>query len=340
MRQAGCESIAQIEQLSLMGFSAVVRALPRLWWLRHQTLQYLSAVKPEVFIGVDFTDFNLWLARQLRPLGVHTIQYKGPSVWAWRANRMKQVQASCDQILTLFPFEQAFYNQYSSSQAHYIGHFLADNIPMQTDRNAARATLGIEPNKTLIALMPGSRWQELRYLAKPFLQTAQYCQAKRPHWGWAVSLVNQEQRAWFEAMQQKLAPELNLDLFVQQSHLVLQSCNAALLCSGTITLEALLFKKPMIVAYQFPKYYQWLLKRLVHVDHIALPNLLAGKRLVPECLQTQVCPQTMGALLLSLVEQPDPALLEHFQLIHQQLRKGANQLAASYVLPWLGQSPC
>src|SRR5580692_4111950 len=295
MRAAGCEVWADSHELAVMGLIEPVAHLPRLIALRRRMVREIAAARPQVFVGIDAPAFNIGLEARLRAQGVPTVQYVSPQVWAWRQGRVRSIAAACDLVLCLFPFETEFYAQHGV-RAEFVGHPLADEIPLHTDRAAARRALGLGAEDSIVALLPGSRMGEVQRLGKDFLRAARY-------------------------------------LHAQQS---LVAADAVLVASGTATLETLLTRRPMVVAYRFSALTAFLLRRLgmVKVRHFSQPNLRTGQSLVPEFLQEAVNGEDLGrALLQQLTDGTGRAHLEsEFLKVHRQLRVGAADRAAQAIL--------
>lgn len=332
MIAAGCQSLCAIEPLSVMGLTEVLCHLPQILTIRQQLLSHFQAHPPAVFIGIDAPDFNLGLEQRLKRQGIPTVHYNSPTVWAWRKGRLRKIAKAVDRMLTLFPFEEAFYRQQGLA-ASFIGHPLADQIPLQVNSDEARQQLGLSTSDKIIGLLPGSRINELKYLTKPFLETARWCLQQRSDLRFVVPFVNQQRREQFITIQREIAPELPIIYTDRQSHTVMAAADALLLASGTAALEALLYKKPMVVAYRLAPLSYWIAKRLVKIPYVSLPNILAQRQLVPEFIQDAVTAPQMGAALLAqLADTPSQQeLLAEFRQIHERLRQGASQQAAAVI---------
>jgi len=336
MLATGFASHYPLETLSVMGLAEVMKSYSHLKHcqrtLRHHFLQH----PPDIFIGIDAPDFNLSLEQALKAAGIPTVHYVSPSVWAWRRYRWRKIAKACDLMLTLFPFETEFYQQYHIP-ACFVGHPLADAIPLTNDPQPARFQLGLPATKTYIALLPGSRLQEVRQLGPPFLQTAQWLFNQQPHLHFLVPLASGRLEQLFIEQVAQIAPNLPLHLFQGQSQQVMAAADVILTASGTATLEAMLLKRPMVVAYRLSQITYQLAKWLVTTRYFALPNLLAGQALVPEFLQHQVIPEKLGASILHWLNHPTQVelLQQQFTKLHHQLRQSANQQAAKAVLSLL-----
>ncbi len=332
MEAQGLESYFPQERLAVMGLVEVLGRLPELLRRRKRLLQTLLGVRPDVFIGIDAPDFNLDLALKLRRAGIKTVHYVSPSVWAWRQKRVLKIRDACDLMLTLFPFEAKFYDAHEVA-VRFVGHPLADTIPLVSDRAAARTTLGLPQEGLIVALMPGSRGGEVGRLGELFLAAADRLRSMRPGIRFVVPCASPERRAQLEQM--LIGRDLPLTLLDGRSHEALAACNAVLIASGTATLEALLYKRPMVVAYSVSPLTFRILKRLVKSPYVALPNLLAQRLLVPELLQDAATPDAMAQLLSPLLDSGE-SQTEGFDAIHRTLRCDASSQAADAVLELLG----
>lgn len=341
MVEAGCEVVHDAEQLAVMGLVEVLRHYRRLSALRESYLRQLLARKPDVFIGVDAPDFNLYLERKLKAQGIKTVHYVSPSVWAWRQRRIKKIARSIDLMLTLFPFEAEFYQRHRVDVA-FVGHPLADMIPLHTDQGEARRLLGLDPTGRWLALLPGSRMSEVKRIAEPMLRTAAWVQARCPHVKFIAPLATAATLEAFREMlqcQQRLTPALEVTTRLGDSRRVMAAADVVLLASGTATLEAALLKRPMVVTHRLaPMTYQ-LAKRMVKVPYVSLPNLLAGRALVAEYLQHDARPERLGPAVLALLESDEAIapLMDEYRRIHTQLRRNASERAADAVLSLIDQ---
>ena len=332
MEAQGLRSYFPLERLAVMGLVEVLGRLPELLARRKRLLKTFLDVRPDVFIGIDAPDFNLDLALKLRRNGIKTVHYVSPSVWAWRQNRVLKIRDACDLMLTLFPFEAKFYDAHQVA-VRFVGHPLADAIPLVPDRAAARAELKLPQDGLVVALMPGSRGGEVGRLGPLFLAAAERLRSMRPGIRFVVPCASPERR---EQLEQILAGrDLPLTLLDGQSHTALAACNAVLIASGTATLEALLYKRPMVVAYSVAPLTFRILKRMVRSPYVALPNLLAQRLLVPELLQDAATPDAMARLLSPLLDNGD-VQTEGFDAIHRTLRCDASSQAAGAVLELVG----
>jgi lipid-A-disaccharide synthase len=333
MIAAGCHSFYDMERLAVMGLIEPLGRLPELIRIRRHLYRHFAAQKPDVFIGIDSPDFNIGLEFKLRKAGIPIVHYVSPSVWAWRKKRIHKIAKSVDLVLTLFPFEAAFYEKHHVP-ACFVGHPLADLIPLQPDREAAKKELNLNPEQQYIALLPGSRRNEIRFLGEVFLKTALRCWQENPRLQFITSSANAVRNQEFQALCHQVAPGLPIHFFESCSHAVMAASDAILVTSGTATLEAMLFKRPMVIAYRMANLTYQIARHLVKLPHIGLPNLLANERLVPEFVQDAAEPVSMAKALLDFIDHPEKAqqLQATFLQIHEQLRRDANHTAAQAVL--------
>ncbi|EIK67438.1 lipid-A-disaccharide synthase [Pseudomonas synxantha BG33R] len=331
MQAEGLASYFPMERLSVMGLVEVLGRLRELLARRKLLIKTLIEEKPDVFIGIDAPDFTLNIELKLRQAGIKTVHYVSPSVWAWRQKRVLKIREGCDLMLTLLPFEARFYEE-KGVPVRFVGHTLADAIPLQADRAAARAELGL-PAGPLVALMPGSRGGEVGRLGALFFDAAERLQAQKPGIRFVLPCASPQRRAQIETLLE--GRNLPLTLLDGQSHLALAACDAVLIASGTATLEALLYKRPMVVAYRLAPLTFWILKRMVKSPYISLPNLLAQRLLVPELLQDDATPEALAQTLLPLIDGGEEQT-RGFDDIHRTLRRDASNQAADAVLTLIG----
>ncbi|MHB0805701.1 lipid-A-disaccharide synthase [Stutzerimonas nitrititolerans] len=333
MEAEGLKSYFPLERLAVMGLVEVLGRLPELLSRRKSLLRTLLDVRPDVFIGIDAPDFNLDLELKLRRAGIKTVHYVSPSVWAWRQKRVLKIRDGCDLMLTLFPFEAKFYDAHQVA-VRFVGHPLADAIPLCADRDAARALLNLPTDAPIVALMPGSRGGEVARLGSLFLDAAERLRGLRPGIRFVMPCASPERRTQLEQM--LAGRDLPLTLIDGRSHEALAACDAVLIASGTATLEALLYKRPMVVAYRVAPLTFSILKRMVKSAYVSLPNLLAQRLLVPELLQEAATPEAMAQLLSPLLEHGE-VQTEGFDEIHRTLRRDASSQAADAVLELVGR---
>jgi lipid-A-disaccharide synthase len=334
MVESGCEAWVASEELAIMGLAEIVRHLPRLLRLRRDLVARLLQARPDVFVGIDSPEFNLRVAAQLKAAGVPTVQYVSPQVWAWRQGRVRTIGQSVDLVLCVLPFESRFYDAHDV-RAVFVGHPLADRIPLESPQAPARAALGLDAAAPMIAVLPGSRRAEVTRLGTPFAATLSWLHARRPDVRYVAPMANPGVRAWFEQSLAQHAPQVPVTLVDGRAQEALAAADAVLVASGTATLETALIKRPMVVAYRLAPATAWIMRsfRLMKADFISQPNLLAGRAVVPEFLQEQVRPDVLGPALLQQLERSDRAeLVATFTAIHHALRQDASARAADAVL--------
>ncbi|EGQ7880999.1 lipid-A-disaccharide synthase [Vibrio cholerae] len=331
MNALGCQSLFDMEELAVMGLVEVLGRLPRLLKVKAELVKYFTANPPDVFVGIDAPDFNLRLELNLKQAGIKTVHYVSPSVWAWRQNRIHGIAAATHLVLAFLPFEKAFYDKFNVP-CEFIGHTLADSIPLASDKLAARQLLGLDEQRRWLAVLPGSRGSEMKMLAEPFIATCQKLQARYPDLGFVVALVNAKRRAQFEQAWQQVAPELNFVLVDDTARNVITAADAVMLASGTVALECMLLKRPMVVGYRVNAFTAFLAKRLLKTPYVSLPNILAGEELVKELLQEHCTVDNLYHEVSRLLESDNQALMDKFTEMHQWIRKDADQQAAQAVL--------
>lgn len=334
MEAQGLQSYFPMERLAIMGLVEVLGRLPELLSRRKRLIATLKQQQPDVFIGIDAPDFNLTIELQLREAGIKTVHYVSPSVWAWRQKRVLKIRQGCDLMLTLLPFEAQFYQKHQVPVL-FVGHPLADSVAMHNDQLLAREQLGVPADAQVVALLPGSRGGEVAKLGALFVDTARYLLAEKPLLRFIIPAANQARREQLAVILAQ-APNLPIEILDGQSQIALQACDAVLIASGTATLEAMLFKKPMVVAYKLAPLSHWLLKKMVKSPYISLPNLLAAEMLVPEFIQDAATPEALGEAVLTQLRDGSKQT-ERFAELHQSLRCDASQRAAQGVLQLLGR---
>ncbi|HXI78685.1 MAG TPA: lipid-A-disaccharide synthase [Steroidobacteraceae bacterium] len=338
MQAAGCQVWEPAESFAVMGLFEVLRHLPRLLrLLSHIGARFLRA-RPDVFIGIDAPDTNLRLARRLHAAGIPTVQYVSPQVWAWRQGRARSIHEAVDLVLCLLPFEKRFYDEHGM-RSEFVGHPLADAIPMTVDRAAARRSLNIDATAPLVALLPGSRRGEVSRLSEDFAATARWLAGQRPQMRFIAPMASAAAREIFSRAMEQHAPGLPLHLVDGQAQTALIAADVVLVASGTASLEAALCKRPMVVVYRLGKMTVWILKQLnlVKTKFFAQPNLLADRRVVGEYFQDDIVPQSIGAELLMWLDDADrrSALEQEFSRIHADLRRDAGTRAAQAIVALL-----
>ena len=332
---AGCEAWAHAEELAVMGFTEVLPHLPRILRLRAELTRRFLSMRPDVFVGIDAPTFNLGVARRLKDQGIRTVQYVAPQVWAWRQGRVRKIGRACDLVLCLLPFETGFYSGHGV-RAVFVGHPLADQIPLEVDREAARRALGIEAAAGVVALLPGSRVGEVERLGGDFVEAAAWLAARRPGMRFLAPMATARAREAFERKLAEVADKPDIVLLEGQAQRALAACDAAIVASGTATLETLLTRRPMVVAYRLGALTAFLLRRLrlVKVPYFSQPNLLVGRSLVPELVQEGVSGEALGSALLARLgdEAYREELSREFESVHRRLRVGGAGRAAEAIL--------
>ena len=339
----GFETLFDMEELSVMGLVEVLKHLPRLLKIRRSIIEQLSALKPDVFIGIDAPDFNLDVELKLKQRGIKTIHYVSPSVWAWRQKRVYKIAAATNLVLAFLPFEKAFYDRFNVP-CRFIGHTMADAIPLKPNREEACQLLNLDSTQRYVAMLVGSRGSEVEFLSEPFLQTAQLLHERYPDVKFLVPLINQKRRQQFEQIKQRVAPELDMILLDGNARAAMITAEATLLASGTAALEAMLCKSPMVVGYRMKPFTYFLAKRLVKTKYVSLPNLLADEMLVPELIQEDCNPTNLAEKLSLYLSEDKSAvqnrhvLLQRFAELHQMIQCNADQQAAQAVIDLLESS--
>lgn len=337
MRALGCQPLARMEDLSVMGLVEVLSKLPKLLGIKRRILKHYGAQAPDLYIGIDGPDFNLGIEERLKQQGVKTLHYVSPTVWAWRPQRIHRIKRAVNHMLTLFPFEKPIYDA-AGIPATFVGHPKAGQWPLDLDwrrasppeteqssqsspsREELMESLGLDPRTKTVALLPGSRASELKYLAATFIKTAKHCADQdSPPIQWVTAMANGRRAQQWQGILKREAPHLTIHT-VPQAEQALKIADAALLASGTITLEALFAKCPMVVSYRVSPISAVFLRRMLGGGAISLPNRLAGRALVPEILQEQATPENLGKAILNLLGSRASAdQIEAFQQIHQTL---------------------
>ena len=335
MQAAGCERLADAHELAVMGLFEVLHHLPRLLSLRGRVRAAMRELRPDVFVGIDAPEFNLGLAADLHEAGLRTIQYVSPQVWAWRRGRAGRMARFLDLVLCLLPFERAVYDE-AGLAAIFVGHPLADQLPLVPDSAGARRALGISPDARVVSILPGSRAGEVARLADDFAGTAAWLAARRPGLVFVAALAGSATRSSFEAALARRAPGVTVQVVEGRTQAALTAADVVLVASGTATLETLLCKRPMVVAYRLGALTAFLLRGLgmLKAPYFAQPNLLAGRQVVPELAQGDVSPERLGTEIERWLDAPEAVreLQSLFTELHGQLRRGASGQAAEAVL--------
>ncbi len=331
MAAQGFEAWWPHHKLSVFGYVDALLHYREIMGIRDQLAQRLLADKPDIFIGVDAPDFNFGLELKLREAGVKTVHFVCPSIWAWRGERVQKIARAVDHVLCLFPFEPALLQQHGIA-ATYVGHPLADAIPLEPPRAASRKALGLKDSDTVVALLPGSRKSETRFIAQPLLQAAALLQLARPELRFVMP-VAPGLAELITPLVQRFAPNVNLQQLDGRSHEALAACDITLVASGTATLEAALFKRPMVIAYRM-HWLNWLrIRGRRYQPWVGLPNVLAREFLVPELLQDDCTPEALAAAALSWLDDPArcEAVQARFMEQHQLLRCNTAQIATDAI---------
>lgn len=336
MASAGCALWHDAEELAVRGYVEVLRHLPRLLRLRRNLIARLRQARPALFIGIDAPDFNLRIEHALRRDGVRTLHYVSPSLWAWRRDRIRKIREAVDHILVLFPFETEIY-QAAKVPVSYVGHPLADIAPLHPDRQAEKVALKLDPHRPVFALLPGSRQSELEHHAELFVATAMEVARTLPEAQFLVPLATRETRARFEVALYHAPVASKVFLLYGHAGKALAAADVALVASGTATLEAALYRCPQVVTYRLSPWTYRLVKRKLRLPYVSLPNVMAGRFVVPEILQDDATPENLAQALLNLHadKQLRERLEQHFAALHLALRQNSAARAAQIVLELL-----
>ena len=337
MESQGFEAFWPMDRLAVMGYVDALKNYRAIASIRRQLKKRLLQIEPDIFIGVDAPDFNLGLETDLKAAGVRTIHYVSPSIWAWRGGRIKKIAKAVNHVLALFPMEPPLYER-AGIPVTYVGHPLADIIPLQTDRLAVREMLFMPKDVPVFAFLPGSRQGELAMMADTFVQTAKLLSERLPTAQFIVPLATRETRLQFEAaIYAQQAGDVPFRLLFGHAQDALGAADVSLVASGTATLEAALIKRPMVITYKIAKASYWIMKRMAYQAFVGLPNILAGRQVVPEILQDEATPENLAEALVKLYEDKDnaAAVAEAFTDIHLQLRQNTAEKAANAVIECL-----
>lgn len=338
MQGQGFDAWWPMESLSVMGYVDALKNYREISGIRRQLKKRLLDQRPDIFIGVDAPDFNLGLESSLKSAGVPTVHYVSPSIWAWRGGRIKKIGRAVNRVLALFPMEPPLYEK-ARIPVTYVGHPLADIIPMETNKRAVREKLQMPQDVPVFALLPGSRRGELEAMAETFVETARIIRERfLPNAQFVVPLTTRETRLQFEMAIYKLqAGDLPFRLLFGHAQDALGAADVSLVASGTATLEAALIKRPMVITYKIAKLSYWIMKRMAYQPFVGLPNVLAGREVVPEILQNQATPENLAEALIKLYEDKEnaEAVAEAFTDIHYQLRQNTAEKAANAVIACL-----
>jgi lipid-A-disaccharide synthase len=339
MQAMGFESHYPMDKLSVRGYAEVLRHYREIMAIRRRLTNALLAERPDVYIGVDASEFNLGIERRLKDAGIPAIHYVSPQIWAWRGWRVRRIARSVDRILVMFPFEPALYEK-AGVPVTYVGHPLADLIPLEPNKLEARAALRLPPGKLVVALLPGSRHSELQYMASSFVLAAHRFRQEVPDVHFVCPTATRDTRDMFErAVHEQQRTDLPLTLLFGHSHEALAAADLALVASGTATLETALFKTPMVITYRQSPITWALMRRMFYLPYVGLPNVLAGEKLVPELLQGEASPAALAGALLKLLRdtQAQRRQIERFREFHHLLRQNAADRAAVAILEAIGK---
>lgn len=337
MMAEGAKTLFPMERLSVRGFVEVLKHLPGLLKLRKQLTQYFLQNPPDLFIGIDAPDFNFTLERNLKVKGIRTIHYVSPSIWAWRKGRIKKIKSAVSHMLALFPFEPPIY-QNADIPVTYVGHPLADILPMEPNKQEARKGLKLGKTAQVVVMLPGSRQSEVRQLALLYVKAARLIFNQKPETRFLIPLVTKETREIFQqAIYDDDAHDLPLQILFGHAHLAMEAADVVIVASGTATLEAALIKRPMVITYRMPALSWLLLKRMNYLPYVGLPNILADRFVVPELLQKNATPEKLAEAALKLIEDKElrTEIHEEFSRIHQLLRQNTEEKAADAILSYL-----
>ena len=338
MSGQGFDAWWPMDKLSVMGYADALKNFREIFAIRRQLKRRLLDLRPDIFIGVDAPDFNLGLERDLKREGIRTVHYVSPSIWAWRGGRIKKIARAVDRVLALFPMEPPIYEK-ARIPVSYVGHPLADSIPLQTERKAVREKLSLPRDLPIIAMLPGSRQGELALMADLFVQTARLIRERHlPDAHFVVPLTTRETRLQFEmAIYRQQAADIPFRLLFGHAQDALGACDVALVKSGTSTLEAALVKRPMVITYKIARLSAWLMKRMGYLPYVGLPNILCGRFVVPELLQDDATPEKLAEALVALYQDKEgaKAIEEAFTELHMNLRQGNADKAAQAVVECL-----
>jgi lipid-A-disaccharide synthase len=332
MKAEGFSALFDMEELAVMGIVEVLGRLPRLLKVRKELLGHLTATQPDVFIGIDAPDFNIPVELKLKAAGIKTVHYVSPSVWAWRQKRIFKIAKATNMVLALLPFEKAFYDKFAVP-CSFVGHTLADQMPLQPDKAAAKTELGLNPEAPVLAIMPGSRTNEIKLLAADYLLAAQELKRQQPDLQLICNMVTEQKAELFKQIKQQVAPDLVVQLEIGKARTTLTAADAVFIASGTATLEAMLAKTAMVVGYKMNWLTHQIAKWLVKLKFFSLPNLLADKALVTELLQEQVTVENLVKAMAPLLQdqKAQQACVGSFTELHQLIRCNASEQAAAAI---------
>jgi lipid-A-disaccharide synthase len=339
MIEEGFKSYFPMERLSVMGLVEVLGRLRELFRIHRQMERYFKKNPPDVFIGIDAPDFTLRMEHKLKKVGIPTVHYVSPSVWAWRSKRIFKIKESTDLMLTLLPFESKFYQRHDMKEC-FIGHPLAGEVAMEPDKTEARAKLGLDIERPVAAILPGSRGGEIKYIAPTLLAAADRIQQAVPEVQLVLPAANSVRREQLELLRSEHGIGKTIEIIDGQSRTVMAAADVIALASGTATLEAALHKRPMVVVYKVAALTFAIGKRLINLEHVSLPNILAGRELVPEFLQHDMTEENISEAVIERLQHPErfESVVNEFHEIHKLLQQGGNDKAAQAILELIGKA--
>lgn len=338
MQENGFESWHEMETLSVMGYVEVIRSLPSLIKLRYQILRELITYKPDIFIGVDAPDFTFFIENKLKQHGIKTVHYISPTIWAWRYERIYNIKKSTDLMLCIFPFEEQIYHK-EHIQARFVGHPMANDIEMDIDTLHYRKFLNLPPEKTIYTVLSGSRKREVNSLAQILIDTCNNIAQKLPNTLFVFPFANQTTLDIMQKHLQNQTLQFEYKLFVNETRNTLKACDYAIAKSGTVSLEAALCKKPMLICYKVNKFTEWMLRRKIKIKYVGQPNIIAGKEIVKEFLQDGANAKSMSEFMLELYNntQKRQNMINEFYQLHQKLKVNASIAGAEAILDLIEQ---
>ena len=341
MLAQGCESLYEMERLSVMGFTEVIGRLGELLKIRKSLLQRWTDNPPDVFIGIDAPDFNIWLEKRLHAQNTPSVHYVSPSIWAWRQSRVKKFVGNLDLMLALFPFEVDFYKEHNVNAA-FVGHPLADEVPLENDKYAAREVIGLAAEPFTLAVLPGSRGGEINLIGPDFLKALVTLHANHPDWVFVTPLVNERITEQFKALHQEFAPNVPIHWVEGQSRTVMAAADQILMASGTAVLEGMLVGRHMVAAYRVAPVTGWVIQKLgmIKSPFFTLPNNLSGENLVPELIQQELTPEAVIEAVENQFNESDEQKqyrINRFKEIHKELKQGASEKSAAAIHQLLEQ---
>lgn len=342
MQAAGCTTLFDMDELSVMGIVEVLPKIPRILHIRKTVLQYFTDNPPDIFIGVDAPDFNLSLEEKLKKQGVMTVHYVCPTIWAWKEKRAKKIARATDAVYCVFPFEPEHCDKHGI-KGHYVGHSLADQIPLTVDKSQAREKLELREHDQVIGLLPGSRASEVEMLLEDFVHSAEKLKEKMPELKALIPVVNKQRKAQIEEKLQTISPKIEVKTIFGHAQEVMIAADCVLLASGTAALEAMMCKSPMVVAYKLKPFTHFMMKRLYKPKYFALPNILVNKEMVPELLQEQVNPDNVANILWQQMQRDKNEFQIECATVHETLKLQADVVSANTTIQLLkdaGKLPC